>query len=100
MTEQGAHYKTAPGEQHYQRAMRLKLHWLAGNITKYAERAPHKGQETEDVVKILDYTCMWVERLDLSKEQTLRVATIIDRMLNNVGAEARVSTYENTKKPG
>lgn len=78
---QGAHYKIAPGEQHHQRAMRLKLNWYAGNITKYAERAPHKGQEVEDLIKIIDYAAMWLETHGaLPKDQALRLNTVLNRL--------------------
>jgi len=80
---QGAHYKIAPGEQHHQRAMRLKLNWYAGNITKYAERAPHKGQEVEDLIKIIDYAAMWLETHgELDQPQVLRLNTVLNRLTN------------------
>lgn len=58
--EQGSHYKVFPGEEHHERAIRLRLNWYAANITKYAERAPHKGQLIEDLIKVVDYACMWL----------------------------------------
>lgn len=77
---QGAHYKTVEGEQHHERAMRLSLNWYAGNITKYAERAPHKGQLTEDLIKVLDYTCMWLNTQELDKNQLDRIGACVHRL--------------------
>lgn len=80
MLEQGAHYKTVPGEQHHERALRLKLNWYAGNITKYAERAEHKGQLVEDLIKVLDYDAMWLESLVVNSEQHERLLAIVTRL--------------------
>lgn len=77
---QGAHYKTRPGEQHHERAIRLKLNWYAANITKYAERAPHKGQLIEDLIKVLDYTCMWLSSTDKETMPTLITTEQLDRI--------------------
>lgn len=79
-TLQGAHYKVVPGEEHHERAIRLNLNWYAGNITKYAERAPHKGQLTEDLIKVLDYTCMWLKAQQLSTDQFLRIQAAVGRL--------------------
>jgi len=93
--QQGAHYKVVPGEQHHERAIRLGLNWYAANITKYAERAPHKGQQIEDLIKVLDYTCMWLASDDketnpvrLSHEQLQRICVIVGKVgLRNFGSE-------------
>jgi len=82
MSEQGAHYKIAAGEQHHERAIRLKMNWYAANITKYAERAPHKGQLAEDLIKVLDYTCMWLtspEGPKLTDDQRNRINTVVHK---------------------
>lgn len=81
MSEQGAHYKVVAGEQHHERAYRLNMNWYQGNITKYAERAPHKGVLVEDLIKILDYTTMWLEHQELSVEQIQRIETIVKRII-------------------
>jgi hypothetical protein len=80
MDKQGAHYKVVPGEQHHERAMRLKLNWYAANITKYAERAPYKGQLVEDLIKVIDYSCMWLAAQGLEAEQLDRVKVIISKL--------------------
>lgn len=87
MSEQGQHYKTVPGEQHHERAIRLGLNWYAANITKYAERAPHKGQMVEDLIKVLDYTAMWLASPDkatmpfeLSQDQRHRIGRAMSRL--------------------
>jgi hypothetical protein len=81
MAEQGAHYKTAPGEQHHQRAIRLKMNWYAGNITKYAERAEHKGQLQEDLIKVIDYACMWLATTELNVDQLNRIDSIVRKVV-------------------
>lgn len=73
----GAHYKTQLGEQHHQRVTRLGLGWYAANITKYAERAPFKGQQIDDLIKVLDYTAMWLEQgFELTAEQKKKIYEI------------------------
>jgi hypothetical protein len=88
MAEQGAHYKLSKGEQHHERAIRMNMNWYQGNITKYAERAPHKGQMVEDLIKVLDYTCMWLASRDkeimpvmVSMEQINRIDQIIRKIV-------------------
>ena len=81
--EQGAHYKTVPGEQHHERAIRLNLNWYQGNITKYAERAPHKGQLVEDLIKVLDYTCMWLATENLRQDQHDRINRVLAKLDDN-----------------
>jgi len=84
---QGAHYKVFPGEQHHQRAIRLKLNWYAANITKYAERAPYKGQTVEDLIKVLDYTCMWLAHEGgLNTEQLDRIDSLIRKVVPPIAA--------------
>lgn len=90
MSEQGAHYKVVLGEQHHERAIRLNLNWYASNITKYAERAPHKGQMVEDLIKVLDYTTMWLTSKNkvtmpfiLSSDQERRIAEIMGKLISN-----------------
>lgn len=79
--KQGAHYRVVEGEQHHERAIRLGLNWYAGNITKYAERAPHKGQLIEDLIKVVDYTMMWLAHEGpLTPDQADRLAEIIERL--------------------
>lgn len=82
MSSQGAHYKTAEGEQHHQRVMRLKMNWYAANITKYAERAPHKGQLTEDLIKVIDYAVMWLSHEHvLMPDQRDRLKEIMGKVM-------------------
>jgi hypothetical protein len=84
---QGAHYKVFPGEQHHQRAIRLKLNWYAANITKYAERAPYKGQLVEDLIKVLDYTCMWLAHEGgLNTEHLDRIDSLIRKVVPPIAA--------------
>lgn len=94
---QGAHYKVVPGEEHHERAIRLNLNWYAGNITKYAERAPHKGQLTEDLIKVLDYTCMWLKTQPLSTDQFLRIQAAVDRL--EAPPKAEVKTQQGARAP-
>jgi hypothetical protein len=95
MADQGSHYKTVPGEEHHQRAIRLDLNWYAGNITKYAERAPHKGQMVEDLIKVIDYTCMWLAHCPMSGEQSERLEKIVTRLVTD-SSEAN-SAYTGQK---
>jgi hypothetical protein len=83
VAEQGTHYKTVEGEQHHERAIRLNLNWYAGNITKYAERAPHKGVLVEDLIKVLDYTCMWLCTNRLTQEQHDRINRVLSKLDDN-----------------
>lgn len=79
----GAHYKTQPGEQHHQRVTRLGLGWYAANITKYAERAPFKGQQIDDLIKVLDYTAMWLEQgFELNSEQKKKIHEVAAKLQN------------------
>ena len=83
---QGAHYKLIPGEQHHQRAIRLSMNWYQGNITKYAERAPHKGQLIEDLIKVIDYASMWLAyEGGLTVDQLERLDLIIAKVGNQSG---------------
>ena len=41
--------------------MKNELDFCAGNIVKYATRAPHKGQFESDVKKIIHYAELWLE---------------------------------------
>jgi hypothetical protein len=97
MAEQGAHYKIVLGEQHHQRAIRLGMNWYQGNITKYAERAPHKGQLTEDLIKVIDYACMWLASEGrLTPEQMDRLDTIVRKAappINVLGPENKPSGH-------
>jgi hypothetical protein len=95
MAEQGAHYKTAHGEQHHERAIRLNLNWYAGNITKYAERAPHKGQLVEDLIKVIDYATMWLATQRVDADQLNRINHIMAK-LDSDGSEP-TSAYTNQK---
>lgn len=77
---QGYHYKYAPGEQHHERVTRLRLNWYASNITKYAERAHMKGQLVEDLIKVIDYACMWLASTDKETMPTSLTAQQLDRI--------------------
>ncbi len=37
-----------------------ELEFIAGNIVKYATRAPYKGQFASDVQKIIHYAQLWL----------------------------------------
>lgn len=41
--------------------MKNELDFIAGNIVKYATRAPHKGCFESDVKKIIHYAELWLE---------------------------------------
>jgi hypothetical protein len=41
--------------------MKNELDFCAGNIVKYATRAPHKGQFESDIKKIIHYAELWLE---------------------------------------
>ena len=87
--DQGAHYKVVEGEQHHVRAIRLNLNWYQANITKYAERAPHKGQAQEDLIKVIDYAVMYLMSYTmppLNIDQERRIKEIISKLDN--GTEA------------
>jgi len=96
MAEQGAHYKTAPGEQHHERAIRLKMNWYQGNITKYAERAPHKGQLIEDLIKVIDYASMWLATCEVNPDQMNRLDHVIRKIGARDGSEP-TGAYTNQK---
>jgi len=56
------------GGDHYQHPiqpieyiMNNELDFCAGNIVKYATRAPYKGQFVSDVKKIIHYAELWLE---------------------------------------
>lgn len=57
--EGGDHY-THP-IQPIEYIMKNELDFIAGNIVKYATRAPHKGQFESDVKKIIHYAELWLE---------------------------------------
>jgi hypothetical protein len=95
---QGAHYKTVPGEEHHRRAIRLKLNWYAGNITKYAERAEHKGQLQEDLIKVIDYACMWLAYTELTVDQLNRIDSIVRKVVPPV-ATLGPESYSTENKP-
>lgn len=77
--------------------MRLKLNWYAGNITKYAERAEHKGQLVEDLIKIVDYALMWIEPQEMSKEQWNRLQVVLNRKpVVWIGSESSDSSGKTT----
>jgi hypothetical protein len=88
MSELDKHYRK-DGEEHQRRAIRLKMNWYQGNITKYAERAPHKGCQNDDLLKVLDYATMWLESPDkeinpvlLTEEQRRKISMIASRLLS------------------
>lgn len=92
MSEVDKHYRK-DGEEHHRRAIRLGMNWYQGNITKYAERAPHKGSQNADLVKVLDYTTMWLESpeksvnpVKLSGEEVKKVRLIGERLMALTGA--------------
>lgn len=95
--EQGAHYKTRPGEQHHERAIRLNLNWYAGNITKYAERAPHKGQMVEDLIKIIDYASMWLAPYKLTQQQRDALGNSYGRLVPSHDGSEPGPGYTNQK---
>lgn len=64
------HWKQSIGEQHHQRAYRLELNWYEGNITKYAERCRLKGTWLDDVLKVVDYSVLYMESRELVNEPT------------------------------
>lgn len=57
--EGGSHY--AHPIQPIEFVMANELDFIAGNIVKYATRAPHKGQFESDVKKIIHYAELWLE---------------------------------------
>ncbi|MDB4001224.1 DUF3310 domain-containing protein [Oceanospirillaceae bacterium] len=57
--EGGGHY--AHPIQPIEYIMQNELDFCAGNIVKYATRAPHKGQFKSDVKKIIHYAELWLE---------------------------------------
>lgn len=60
----GDHYRKTPGEQHWDRAVRLKLDFFQYMITKYTERAVLKNGK-QDVQKALHFCQKWLESWDL-----------------------------------
>lgn len=95
-----------PGEQHHERVTRLGLGWYAGNITKYAERAPHKGQQIDDLIKVLDYTVMWIcndqksiNPLKINDEQRTKIVEVMDKLLEGIGLMKVVSQRPEQNDP-
>ena len=75
----GSHYKAdGQGEEHWDRAVRLKLNYFQAQITKYIERAPLKNGK-QDVEKALHFCQKYLERyddlhpVDTTKEATLQI---------------------------
>lgn len=106
MSDLDKHYDKS-GEEHHARAARLRLNWYQGNITKYAERAPHKGSQNADIVKVLDYATLWLEndRKGVSSGEKLsavdrnKLGLIADRLLALTGV-ARESGQKARIVPG
>lgn len=59
----GDHYRKIPGEQHWDRAVRLGFDFFQYMITKYTERAPLKNGK-QDVEKALHFCQKWLESWD------------------------------------
>lgn len=104
MSELDKHYDKG-GEEHHARAARLRLNWYQGNITKYAERAPLKGSQNADIIKVLDYATLWLEndRKGVGSAEKLTVGDftklelIARRLLNLTGAH-KVSVEMEVKR--
>lgn len=100
MSEVDKHYQTVPGEQHHARAIRLGLNWYQGNITKYAERAPHKGSQSDDLTKVIDYATLWLESspTKLRPDQQLKLRLIAER-LNKLGGNVSGAKQADPRVP-
>jgi len=87
------HWKLTNGEQHHKRVYRLDLNWYEGNITKYAERCRHKGVWLDDVLKILDYTLLYMESAgkelfnEINQEQNKKMQEMAQRLKVLSGVE-------------
>lgn len=57
----GDHYQKLPGEQHWDRVVRLNLSYLQGCATKYIERCYLKGQTLDDLKKAKHFVEKMIE---------------------------------------
>lgn len=93
MKANGAHYKLSEGEEHHKRVLRLGLNWYAANITKYAERGPHKGTLIDDVIKVLDYGQMWLDAIgglsEAQKAKLIEISLKIQKQTNTDGPQPK-----------
>lgn len=91
----GAHYKVG-GEEHWDRAARLKLNYFQARSTAYIERAPHKNGRV-DIEKAIHFLEKYLELWDILHPPQPAREMSVDEERNSVGwlvEESARSNYE------